>query len=160
MGRAVSALVALEAGILALPGQYLMFPIVPGGDAVQVIGRLLIVQLLVALVIGAAAAGQSWPAAYSAWLGAFSCWLPNVLFAWRLWAQKRRQHTVLQSGVLLAAPAPSSGVHFFLGELIKLAATVLLLFASVRLFPAMVWWAFFAGIVVVLKSYLLLLVWR
>lgn len=76
----------------------------------------------------------------SAFLGGLACVVPNALFAWRLIMQA---HTARHAGV----------GTFFVGELIKLVATVALLFATARLYSDLNWLALLAGFIVALKSY-------
>lgn len=107
--------------------------------------RLVLVQLttsLVAAAIAALVAGI--PAMWSLLLGGLSCVLPNALFALRLFANAQK----------LGEANPMS---FFIGEFIKIALTLALLGASVWLYRDLNWLAFLIGLIVGLKSYLILL---
>lgn len=86
-------------------------------------------------------------AAVSAMLGGVSCALPNALFALRLALAAMR-------------PGGASPGSFFTGELVKVGSTVLLLFGSVWLYRDLSWPAFIAGVIVVLKSYFVILLIR
>jgi len=78
-------------------------------------------------------------AAISAALGALACALPNAVFAWRLLIETKK-----------AQPGPHA---FFVGELVKLALTLAMLFAIARYYHELNWLAMLAGFVVALKSY-------
>jgi ATP synthase protein I len=80
------------------------------------------------------------PAALSALLGGVSCAVPNAWFARRLSAAAHR-------------PGGASVTDFFTGEALKVALTLMLMFLAVKLYAALVWPAFIAGLVVALKSY-------
>ena len=117
------------------------------------IGRLLLIQLIAAVTTGVIALNWGRSAAYSAWLGGFSCWLPNALFGLRLWL------SAYQSRGRSSREEFGRGADFFLGEFIKVAATLVLLFASSYLYAEIVWLALLAGVVAVLKSFGLLFFW-
>jgi len=107
--------------------------------------RLVLVQLttcIVAAAIAALVAGI--PAMWSLLLGGLSCVLPNALFALRLFANAQK----------LGAANPMS---FFIGEFIKIALTLALLGASAWLYRDLNWLALIIGLIVALKSYLILL---
>lgn len=105
-------------------------------------------QAVMTLVIaGVAALVAGWPASFSALLGGLACVLPNALFAWRLWWESRR-------------PGGATVQGFFVGEFVKLAATVAILFVAARLYRGVVWPALIIGFVAGLKSYLLMFLWR
>ena len=107
--------------------------------------RLVIVQLTTSIVAAAIAAMVAGiPAMWSLLLGGLSCVLPNALFALRLFANAQK----------LGAPNPMS---FFIGEFIKIALTLALLGASAWLYRDMNWLALLVGLIVALKSYLILL---
>jgi ATP synthase protein I len=66
-------------------------------------------------------------------------------------------HLVLR---LLSQRKASSGT-FFIGEAVKIGATMVLMALVVKVFATnLVWPAFFAGLLVVLKAYVLLLLFR
>lgn len=79
-------------------------------------------------------------AAISAALGGLVCVLPNAWFAWRLWRGMQR-------------PGGARVTDFFIGEAMKMGLALLLMGAVVKAYPALVWPAFLAGLVVALKSY-------
>ena len=103
--------------------------------------RIVLLQVL-ATLIAALVAGflGGVHAALSAALGGLSCVLPNALFAWRLTIQAK-------------SPQGANVGSFFVGELVKLAVTVVMLFAIFKLYPALNWLALLAGFIVGLKSY-------
>lgn len=74
-------------------------------------------------------------------LGGLCSTIPNMWFAWYLILRK----------------AQKTPITFFVGELIKIALTIVLLVVVVRVFKQIHWLAFIVGFVVVLKSYLILL---
>lgn len=84
------------------------------------------------------------PALFSALLGGLCCVVPNGLFALRLFASVRK-------------PGGANPMSFFIGEFIKIALTVALLFAVAMLYRDLNWLALIAGFVVALKSYIILL---
>ena len=103
-----------------------------------------LLQLVMTLIIAAGAAmlGGS-HAAVSAALGGLVCVVPNALFALRLHVESRR-------------PGGATMHGFFIGEFAKIAATVLLMFAIVRVYQELHWLAFLVGYIAVLKSYFLM----
>lgn len=107
--------------------------------------RLVLVQLttsLVAAAIAAFVAGM--PAMWSLLLGSLSCVLPNALFALRLFASAKRLGT-------------ANPMTFLIGEFIKIVLTLTLLGVSVWLYRDMNWLALIVGMIVALKSYLILM---
>lgn len=72
-------------------------------------------------------------------LGGAACFIPNALFAWRLWATQGR-------------PARSFVFAFFLGELIKVALTVVMLMAIVKWLTPVHWEAMLLGMVAALQA--------
>jgi ATP synthase protein I len=107
--------------------------------------RIVLLQMAAALItalIAAVIAGL--PAGLSALCGGLCCALPNAFFAVRLYASTKK-------------PGGAGPMSFFVGEFIKIAATIALMLAVVRLYHDLHWVAFIAGIVVVLKSYFILL---
>jgi len=101
---------------------------------------------LAAAAIAGIIAGSA--AGLSALAGAGAYFIPNALFALRLLIN------VLKSG-------RTSPVTFFLGEMIKLLMTALLLWLLSRVAQGwLVWPAVLLGLVFTLKGYLLLLLFR
>ncbi len=82
-------------------------------------------------------------AASSAALGGLACVVPNGLFALRLAFAARR-------------PGGATMQSFFIGEFVKLAATVLILFMVARTYRDLNWLALIVGFIAVLKSYFLM----
>lgn len=107
--------------------------------------RLVILQLITTLIT-AAIAGLigGVPALWSALLGGLCCVVPNALFALRLFANAQK----------IAGADPMS---FFIGEFIKIALTLALLGAIGWLYHDLNWLALIVGLIVALKSYILLL---
>ena len=105
-------------------------------------GMMAVVAVVVAWIVGGIAA------AWSALAGAGAYFLPNALFALRL-----------IMGLLSGSRA--SPITFFLGEMLKLALTVLLLWMLSHyaqqwlVWPAVLW-----GLILTLKGYFLLLMFR
>jgi len=105
-------------------------------------GAMGLAAAVMAGVVGGSAAG------WSALAGAGAYFIPNALFALRLLIN------VLKSG-------RTSPVTFFLGEMIKLLMTALLLWLLSRVAQGwLVWPAVLLGLVFTLKGYLLLLLFR
>ncbi len=113
------------------------------------VGRVVALQALVALMVGAAAwalAGRA--AALSALWGGAVVMLPAALFAggMRRW---------------LVRLAPAYALFgFAFGELLKIALTVALLLLAPRLLPALHWPALLAGLVITLQVYWIALLLR
>ncbi|MFZ5509776.1 MAG: ATP synthase subunit I [Pseudomonadota bacterium] len=110
--------------------------------------RAVILQIgatLVAAVIAGLVAGPH--GAVSAALGGAACFLPNLLFALRLWVASKK-------------PGGASPAAFFVGEFIKIAATVALLAMAAILYRDLQWLALLAGLVVALKANLLAFTFR
>ena len=107
--------------------------------------RAVLLQIAATCVV-AAIAGllAGWHGAVSAMLGGLAIVLPTSLFALRLFAESRK-------------PGGASAASFFVGEFMKVAATIALLAAAASLYRAMHWLALIAGLVVVLKANLLAL---
>ncbi|WP_338846450.1 ATP synthase subunit I [Massilia sp. W12] len=106
--------------------------------------RLILAQIAtsaVAAVIAAVLGG--WPAVISLLLGAAICILPNALFALRLFVNVRR--------------GTANPFSVLIGELIKIALTVAMLATVAWLYHGINWLALIAGMVVAMKSYLILL---
>ena len=96
-------------------------------------------------------AGLAWiwvgpHAAVSAGLGGVAIVVPNLLFALSLWAAARSGR--------------ASVAGFFVGELIKIAATLALLVIVAGAYRDLHWLALLAGIVVALKANLLVILIR
>jgi ATP synthase protein I len=128
----------------------------------KTIWRLICLQVAAIVVATLVSGVWGWPAARSALLGGLACWLPNLLFAWRMWVGRQRARhlaavAATTSGAASAVSPPVNPAGFFFGEFVKLMATIALLFAVARYVPDVVWPALFFGVVLVLKSYLLLL---
>jgi ATP synthase protein I len=104
--------------------------------------RAVYLQTALTLVVaGLAAIIGGRHAALSAALGGLACALPNALFALRLFADSRR-------------PGGATFHGFFIGELVKLAATVVLLFLIARMVRDLDWLALIVGIIAA-QSYFL-----
>lgn len=103
---------------------------------------LQVVATLVAAVIAGILAGKH--GAVSAALGGAAIVLPNSLFALRLFVESRK-------------PGGASPAVFFIGEFMKVAATIALLAAAASLYRDLHWLALIAGLVVALKANLLAL---
>lgn len=82
-------------------------------------------------------------AALSAALGGLACVIPSALFAVRLAAESRR-------------PAGATVHGFFIGEFVKVAATLLLLFAFANAYRDVNWLGLIVGFIAALKSYFLI----
>ncbi len=107
--------------------------------------RLILLQLAAAFVVALVAVLLSGlPAGISALLGGLSCAIPNALFAMRLHSSAKK-------------PGGGNPMNFFIGEFIKIGSTIALMIAVVWLYHDLHWVAFIAGIVVILKSYFILL---
>lgn len=77
--------------------------------------------------------------ALSAGMGSLACILPNLLFALRLMSMSKR-------------PGASYPVNFFIGEFVKIAATIVLLAVAIRGYPEMHWPSLLIGFAIVLQS--------
>lgn len=99
-----------------------------------------VVALVAWLVTGRASAG--WSAGY----GALAVVVPAALFARGI------------SGGLTKLMPGGAMLGFFVWELVKIAATVAMLFAAPRLVATLSWLALLAGFVVTIKVYWLMLV--
>jgi ATP synthase protein I len=107
--------------------------------------RIVLLQLAAALVVALIAGLVSGIAAgISALLGGLCCAIPNSLFALRL-------------NMSVKKPGGVNPMSFFVGEFIKIGSTIALMMAVVWLYRDLNWVAFIAGIVVILKSYFILL---
>jgi ATP synthase protein I len=118
-------------------------------SAIRGLRRVLLAQGAMAIVAAAIAwlVGGAW-AAMSTLAGAGSYFIPNALFALRLVFG-------------LVAGRPANPAMFFLGEMFKLVMTVALLWLLARnahqwvVWPAVLW-----GLIMTLKGYFLLLMFR
>lgn len=96
------------------------------------IGATVIVAILAGMLVGASGA-------VSAALGGAACILPNFLFALRLSVVARR-------------PGANYPANFFLGEFVKIAATVGLLAIAIKGYADMHWLSMLIGLVVALQA--------
>jgi ATP synthase protein I len=106
--------------------------------------RIVSLQLIATVVVGLIAAllgGQA--AMFSAVLGGLCCVVPNGIMAVRLFAA--------------SASGTATPATFFIWEFVKIALTLALLGATAWLYHDLNWLALVAGIVVALKSYIILL---
>ncbi len=105
-----------------------------------------LLQVLVTLVVaGLAAIWGGVDAAVSAALGGMACVVPNALFAVRLQIETRR-------------PGGATVQGFFVGEFVKVAATVALLVLIAHNYRGLNWLALIIGVIAALKSYFLMFV--
>lgn len=95
------------------------------------------ITAIAVLVLGLVVGEQG---AVSAGIGGFACILPNAWFAWRLTATARQ------------AKASSMVAGFFIGEFIKVVATIGLLAAAIKIYPTMHWPSLLIGMVVALHA--------
>lgn len=91
------------------------------------------VVALAAALVGGAMAGMS------ALLGGLACVVPNALLAWRLTVEMRR-------------PGGATVQGFFVGEFVKIAVTVLILFVVARTVPGLNWLALIVAFIAAMKS--------
>jgi ATP synthase protein I len=99
----------------------------------------------VAVLIASALAGLTvgLAGAISAALGGAASVVPNLLFAIRLkWAIRR--------------PGAAYAANFFLGELLKVAATIVLLAVAAKSYPGLHWLSLLAGLALALYAGLFL----
>lgn len=107
--------------------------------------RIVLLQLAATVIVsGIAGLLGGRHALLSALLGGLCCVVPNGLFALRLFASTQK------SGA-------ANPMTFFIGEFIKIALTVAMLFAAAWLYRDLNWLALIAAFVVALKSYIILL---
>lgn len=97
------------------------------------------------VVAGLAAIWGGLDAALSAALGGMACIVPNALFAVHLQIETRR-------------PGGATVRGFFVGEFVKIAATVALLVLIAHNYRGLNWLALIIGVIVALKSYFLMFV--
>ena len=106
--------------------------------------RIVSLQLIATVVVGALAALLGgWSAMISAVLGGLCCVVPNGIMAVRLFAA--------------SASGTASPATFFIWEFVKIALTLALLGATAWLYRDLNWLALVAGIIVALKSYIILI---
>lgn len=107
--------------------------------------RIVLLQLaatvVTAIIAGILGGGAAF---YSALLGGLCYVLPNGLFAWRLFIGAHKS-----SG--------ANPISFFIGEFVKIALTIALLGAVVWQYHDLNWLALIVGLIVALKSYIILL---
>lgn len=106
---------------------------------------LQVAATLVVAVIAGILAGKH--GAVSAALGGAAIVLPNSLFALRLFAESRK-------------PGGASPAAFFVGEFMKIAATIALLAVAASFYRDMHWLALIAGLVVAVKANLFALLYK
>lgn len=92
--------------------------------------------LIVAILAGMLAEARG---AVSAALGGVACILPNLLFALRLNSVARR-------------PGANYAANFFLGEFVKIAATIGLLAIAMKAYADLHWPSLLIGLVVALQA--------
>jgi len=106
--------------------------------------RIVSLQLIATVVVGAIAALLGgWSAMFSAVLGGLCCVVPNGIMAVRLFAA--------------SASGTATPATFFIWEFVKIALTLALLGATAWLYHDLNPMALAAGIIVALKSYIILL---
>ena len=101
---------------------------------------------LLVVLVSAAMAGRY--AAASAFLGSVCVVVPSAWFVWRL-----------ISSLKTTANAPKV-LAFFVGEVVKVAMTALLMVLVVLSFKPLVWPAFLAALIMTLKAQLLVIVFK
>ena len=107
--------------------------------------RLVSLQMMATLVAGVIAGLLGgWSAMFSAVLGGICCVVPNAVMALRLFASTQK-------------PGGANPATFFIWEFVKIALTLVLLFATARLYHGLNWLALLGGFIVALKSYIILL---
>jgi ATP synthase protein I len=110
--------------------------------------RLVFLQILTTLIVSlVAGAIGGLHAGISALLGGAACVVPNGLFALKLAAASRR-------------PQGTNPAVFLVGEFAKVVSTLALLALIVATYRDLVWLAMLVSIIVVLKSYLLALLFN
>jgi ATP synthase protein I len=85
---------------------------------------------------------------WSAGYGALAVVVPAAMFAGGLTSR------------LSSMNVSAAAFGFFLGEMVKIAVTVAMLFAAPRLLPALNWPAMLVGLVVTMQVYWVALAWR
>ena len=111
--------------------------------------RLVIAQGLALLIVSflALVFAGLW-AGLSAFAGGMTYLIPTSMFV---------LHLVLK----LLSKRDATAVTFFIGEAIKIGVAMVLMYLVVKVFgSSLVWPAFFVGLLVVLKAYVLLLVFK
>ena len=106
--------------------------------------KAVLLQVVATAVVAACATAIAGVhAGVSAALGGLACVIPNALFALRLKFEMRR-------------PGGATVHGFFIGEFVKLAATVLLLYVVASTYRDLQWLALIVGFIAALKSYFLM----
>ena len=106
--------------------------------------RIVSLQLIATVVVGALAALLGgWSAMFSAVLGGLCCVVPNGIMAVRLFAA--------------SASGTATPATFFIWEFVKIALTLALLGATAWLYHDLNPLALAVGLIVALKSYIILL---
>ena len=106
--------------------------------------RIVSLQLIATVVVGALAALLGgWSAMFSAVLGGLCCVVPNGIMAVRLF--------------VASASGTATPATFFIWEFVKIALTLALLGATAWLYHDLNPLALAAGLIVALKSYIILL---
>jgi ATP synthase protein I len=108
---------------------------------------VLLQAAVMGIVAALATAVGGWNAGSSALLGGLVCVVPNGIFALQLARDRRR-------------PGGATVHIFIIGELTKLAFTVLLLFVAARVCRGLDWPVLIVSLIVVLHSNLLLFFFR
>jgi ATP synthase protein I len=107
--------------------------------------RLVSLQLMLTVAVGLIAAllgGTN--AMVSAVIGGLCCVVPSGFAAFRLWVGTKK-------------PGGANPASFFIWEFVKVAMTVALMVAAVKLYHDLNWFAFLGGFIVALKSYIILI---
>jgi ATP synthase protein I len=118
------------------------------GEAGMLMFRAVFLQFAATLVVAAIAgilAGRH--GAVSATLGGAAIVLPNALFALRLFAGSQK-------------PGGASAAAFFVGEFMKVAASIALLALAASLYRDLHWLSLIAGLVVAVKANLFALLYK
>jgi ATP synthase protein I len=108
--------------------------------ATSMANAVLLQATVTGIVAALAAVIGGWNAGLSALLGGLACVVPSGIFAWQLARDRKR-------------PGGATMHVFFVGELTKLALTVLMLFVVARVYRDLNWLALVVGFIAVLKSY-------
>jgi ATP synthase protein I len=109
--------------------------------------RLVFLQIILSVLASVVAAiGFGAVAGVSCALGAAACAVPNLFFALSI---------ALKTKLARLKNQHANPFSFLMGEMIKIVASVLLLFTFAKWYAPLVWPAFIAGMVVALKAYLI-----
>ena len=102
--------------------------------------RAILLQVVATLLVaGVCASWAGGSAAVSALLGGGACVLPNLLFALRLYSLSRR-------------PGAAYAANFFLGEFVKVGATIGLLVLIIRTYADLHWPSMLIGLGLALQA--------